>query len=170
MAAKKQDAKPAAAKAEAAPAGNNKKMMIIFGAALVVAIAASVGGTLFLLGPSEEAAAEPAEPVYTEALYFTFTPAFVVNYVVANKPRFLQTELALLARNPAVIDAMTAHAPMMRARVLDKLSAQNFGDLQSQAGKEALQAALLETVNTALTEQKIDAQAEQILFSSFVLQ
>ena len=172
MAAKKQAPKatsPAEA-TEVAAAPNNKKMIMIFAAALVVAIGASVGGTMFLLNPADAAHAEPEKPVYTKAMYVTFAPAFVVNYLVANKPRFLQSELALMARDPAVMEAITAHAPLVRAKLLDTLSAQEFSDLQTQAGKEALQKALRKTVNTILKEQGVHAKAEKILFSTFVLQ
>ncbi len=172
MAAKKQAPKaPAQTEAtEVAAAPNNKKMIMIFAAVLVLAIGASVGGTMFLLNPADGEHVEPKEPVHTKAMYITFAPAFVVNYLVANKPRFLQSELALMARDPAVMEAITAHAPLVRAKLLDTLSAQEFADLQTQAGKEALQKALRKTVNAILKEQGVDAKAEMILFSTFVLQ
>ncbi len=170
MAAKKQAPKAQAEVPAVAAPANNKKMIIIFGAVLVLAIGASVGGTMFLLDSGTASDAAPEKPVYTEALYHTFQPAFVVNYLVANKPRFLQSELALMARDPAVLEAIIQHAPLVRAKLLDTLSSQNFADLQTQAGKEALQTAMLETVNAILADQKVDSKAEQMLFSTFVLQ
>lgn len=172
MAAKKQVPKASAPAetTEVAAAPNNKKMIMIFAAVLFLAIGASVGGTIFLLNPADGAHAEPKEPVHTKAIYTTFAPAFVVNYLVANKPRFLQSELALMARDPAVMEAVTAHAPLVRAKFLDTLSAQEFSVLQTQEGKEALQKELRKTVNKILEEQGIDAKAEKILFSTFVLQ
>ncbi|MCP5181185.1 MAG: flagellar basal body-associated FliL family protein [Pseudomonadales bacterium] len=175
MAAKKQDPK-AAEKAtdDAGGKGGGKKMIIIFAVVLLLAVGGSVGGTLYFLSgeeaaPDDEATAEAA-PVFTEALYNTLRPAFVVNYTIANKPRYLQTELAIMSRNPAVIDAVTAHGPLIRARLLQALSAQNFLDLQTQSGKEALQVALLAEVNAVLTDQNIAGEAEGVLFSSFVMQ
>jgi flagellar protein FliL len=172
MAAKKQAPKaPAPAEtADVAAAPNNRKMIIIFAAVLILAIGASVGGTIFLLNPGDGANAEPEKPVYTKALYLTFSPAFVVNYLVANKPRFLQSELALMARDPEVLAAVNKHAPLVRAKLLDTLSSQDFSELQTQAGKEALQKSLRKTVNTILKEQGVDGKAEAILFSTFVLQ
>lgn len=170
MAAKKQAPKAQAEAPVVAAPASNKKMYMMFGAVLILAIGASVGGTMFLLDSGAGENAEPEKPHYTEALYFTFQPAFVVNYLVANKPRFLQSELALMARDPAVLDAINQHAPLVRAKLLDTLSSQEFIDLQTQAGKEKLQADLLATVNTILADHEVDAKAEKMLFSTFVLQ
>lgn len=172
MAAKKLAPKgPAPAETtDVAAAPNNKKMIMIFAAVLVLAIGASVGGTIFLLNPGDAAHAEPEKPVYTKALYLTFSPAFVVNYLAANKPRFLQSELALMARDPEVLEAVKKHAPLVRAKLLDTLSSQDFSELQTQAGKEALQKALRKTVNSILKQQGVQGKTEKILFSTFVLQ
>ena len=170
MAAKKQEPKKEEAGAAEGAAPNNKKMFIIFGAALLVAVGASVGGTMFLLGGEDEA----AEPVVVEepriAAYHTFEPPFVIHFQVAGRGRYLQTELTVFTHKGSVIDAVKTHEPMVKARLSEALAAQNFLDLQTTEGKKSLQKVLLDTVNGVLKKNKLDDEAEQIMFGSFVLQ
>lgn len=169
-AAKKQDAKKDEAVPAEGAAPNNKKLFIIFGAALVVAIGASVGGTLFLLGGEEE----HEEPVVVEepkvAAYHVFEPPFMINYQVAGKARYLQTELSVFTHKASVVDAIKTHEPLVKARISEALAAQNFLDLQTTEGKQSLQKSLLETINEVLKKNKIEDEAEQVMFGSFVLQ
>lgn len=171
MAAKKQEPKKEAAAATEAAAPNNKKLFIIFGAALVVAIGASVGGTLFLLGGKDE---EPEEPEVVEepkvAAYHVFEPPFVINYQVAGRGRYLQTELSVFTHKATVIDAVKQHEPLVKARISETLAAQNFLDLQTTEGKKSLQKVLLETVNGVLKKNQVEDEVEQVMFGSFVLQ
>jgi flagellar FliL protein len=160
-----------AAEGEEASGGGNKKLIIIFAIVLLVAVGGSVAGTLFLLGGDEEAVAEEeASPVPTKAIYHELRPAFVVNYVISGKPRYLQTELSVMSRYPAAIDAVIAHAPLVRARVLSYLTDQSFTDLQTEEGKRALQEGLAGLLNDIVSEHGAEGGVETVLFSSFVMQ
>ncbi len=152
--------------------GGSKKMIVIFAVVLLIAVGGSVGGTMFLLGSDEEGAAEEiaAEPVPTKALYHELRPAFIVNYNAGAKPRYLQTELSVMSRSPAAIDAVIAHSPLVRARVLEHLTNQSFDELQTEEGKAALLDSLSGLLNDLLAGKSVDGEVEAVFLSSFVMQ
>lgn len=160
-----------AAEGEEASSGGNKKLIIIFAIVLLVAIGGSVAGTLFLLGgESEEVVEEEASPVPTKAIYHELRPAFVVNYLISGKPRYLQTELSVMSRYPSAIEAVITHSPLVRARVLSFLTDQSFTELQTEDGKRTLQEGLAALLNEVLSEHEVEGSVEAVLFSSFVMQ
>ena len=165
------DAEEAAVEEEETSGGGNKKLIIIFAAVLLVAVGGSVAATMFLLGGDESAEEEVVEePVPTKAIYHELRPAFVVNYVIGAKPRYLQTELSVMSRAPSAIDAVITHGPLVRARILSHLTDQSFTDLQTEEGKKALQESTVSLLNELLAEQDAEGEVEAVLFSSFVMQ
>ena len=166
------EAEQAEVEEEAASGGGNKKLIIIFAVVLLVAIGGSIAATMFLLGGDESAEEEAAdaEPVPTKAIYHELRPAFVVNYVLGAKPRYLQTGLSVMSRSPSAIDALISHGPLVRARILAHLTDQSPADLQTEEGKKALLESTAELLNTLLSEQGAEGEIEAVLFSSFVMQ
>ena len=151
--------------------GGSNKMIIIFAAVLLVAVGGSVGGTMFLLGGDAEAAVEEeVEPEPTKPVYHELRPAFVVQYIVGSKQRYLQTELAVMSRNPQAIEAVVTHSPLVRARVIDHLTDLSFEDLQGEDGKRELQSGLAGIINEVISEHDGEGAVESVLFSSFVMQ
>ncbi len=161
---------------EEAPKKGGMKTIVMYGGILLVAVGASIGGTLFFLGGGEEAApdAEAAAPppiAATKALYHNLRPPFVVNFLAGDKPRYLQADLTVLSRNEDVIDSVITHTPLVRARIIDFVAGQDYLDLQTTDGKEAMRAGLVNTINTVLTEQEgAGMKIESVLYSNFVMQ
>jgi len=153
------------------PKGGNKNV-IIFAGVVVIAIAASVGGTLFFIGGSEPETpvAEDTAPATVTAIYHSLRPAFIVNYVTAGKSRYLQTELTVMARDPAVIDAVITHTPLVRSRILSFLTDQEYLELQSHEGKEGLRAGLKALVDSIIEQEAQVSGVETVLLTNFVMQ
>ncbi|MEZ5550101.1 MAG: flagellar basal body-associated FliL family protein [Pseudomonadales bacterium] len=149
----------------------SKKTLILFGVALLVAIGASVGGTIMFLGVGDETAPEAAvAPTPDKAIYHSLRPAFIINYVTGSKPRFLQAELTVMARNPAVIEAMIDHMPLVRSSIVTYLTDQDFFELQTQAGKESLREGIRALVDELLLREEQIQGVESVLLTNFVLQ
>ena len=142
---------------------------------VVVAIGASVGATLFFLGGGDETAATTEEEEAKgadkgKALYHNMRPPFIVNYLDGNKPRYLQADVTVMARNPLVVESVINHTPLIRAEILNLFADQDFEDLQSDGGKVALRESLLDTINTTLDENGADGNVKKVLLTNFVMQ
>ncbi len=157
-----------------AASGGGKKNVILFVVALVVAVGASVGGTVFFLSSGEETAeVEPVEAVSSKpktAIYHNMRPPYIVNYLTGSKPRYLQAEFTIMARNEAAIEAVILHMPLIRSEIVSYLSEQNFLELQTQEGKEAVRRGIVELVNRVLATYDVSPGIESALFTNFVLQ
>jgi flagellar FliL protein len=156
----------------AAPKVNNRKKYILIAVAAIALIGISVGGTLAVvgLGSSDAAPAAQAATVKKPAIYYALPPAFVVNFSVAGRQRFLQTDVSLLIRDTDVSAALDLHKPAIRNSLVMLFSAQNFDTLQTIEGKEALREQALTNVQAVLQKEIGKAGVEQILFTSFVMQ
>ena len=158
--------------AESPAGGGSKKTIIIFALIVLLAVGASVGGTLLFLGGSEpEVAVEEAAPVNAQAaIYHNLRPAFIINYVTGSKPRFLQADLTVMARDPSVVEALVNHSPLVRSRIVNYLTDQDFFALQTHEGKEALREGLRQLLDDTLHEQEQVAGVESVLLTNFVMQ
>lgn len=163
----------AQAETEEAPS-KSKKGLIIMIVVVLIAIAASVGGTLYFVGQdqpgSEEEVVEDNPSVPSIAIYHQMRPSFIVNYVTNTKPRYLQAELAVMARDPALIEALIDHTPLVRARILRELSDARFEEIRTNEGKEVLRETLLASLNEVIQEETSLSGLEAVLFTNFVLQ
>ena len=138
---------------------------------VVVAIAASVGATMFFLGGSEETE-EVAEVVEekAQAIYHNLRPPFIVNFLDGNKPRYLQVDVTLMARDEKVVEDVLDHTPLIRAQLIDLLTDQSFSDLQSHSGKLLLREIVAESINATLVENGASGDIEKVLLTNFVMQ
>lgn len=163
-------------KADAAPAtGGGGKPWLLIGGIVLVAMGASVGGTVFLLGGSEPKTAAAASAVEAEAppekaVYKSLRPPFQVNFMVAQKARVLQAEMTLMARDPQALEVLDAHGPVMRARLLDLLGAQDFTALESDSGREEFRDTARGVLDKLLQEQGSTAKVEDVLLTGWVMQ
>lgn len=169
----KQEQKPAEAPAEAKPAGN-KKLIIMMLVGFIVVGAASAGGVWFFLGGQKSAepeeAAEPAEPVKLPALYEQLTPAFVVNYTHEGRQHYMQVHVSLMARDPAKLDELKVHMPVLRNELVMLFSQQNFAELMKPEGKVALREQATAKVQEIAQRETGADVVEQVLFTNFVVQ
>lgn len=170
----KKEAEPAA---EGQPAGKSKlKLIILIVVGLLLAVGLSIGGTWFILSkndkaeePKHEEAADAA-PVRHAAVYQDLQPAFVVNFNVQGRTRYLQVSMALMGRDAAGMEKLKVHIPVLRNRLVMLLSGQDFTALQTPLGKEMLLQQALASVQELAQKETGSTVVEQVLFTNFVLQ
>lgn len=175
------------------PAASKKSALLIpiFGAAVLSA--AMSGAAVFFLAPKPAAApahaadAEAAADGHGEAAaaghegaaedgkkgaanYLPLSPAFVVNINEGDASHFLQVEVELAARSPAVVEALKLHNAQIRNALLMLLGAQTSADVASREGKEALQKKVLDEIQRILTKETGKPGVEAVYFTSFVMQ
>ncbi len=151
--------------------GGGKKNLILFAVVLLVAIGGSVGGTMFFLGGEPEVEA----PVVVSnkpkvAIYHNMRPPYVINYLTGAKPRYLQAEFSIMARDEAVIEAVILHMPLIRSELVSFLTEQNFVELQTQEGKESVRQGIVDLINNTLSSHDEPPGIEAALITNFVLQ
>lgn len=165
--------KPSPKTPAAAPRKSNKLLLSIIA---VVVLAAGGGGAWFMLGnkhPAEDAKEKGAKAggIRAPAQYFALEPSFVVNLVSQDgSTRYLQTEVQLMTRDPAAIEAIKLHAPAIRAHLLMLFSQESADGLLTRPGKEKLQAAALAEAKKVLLAETGKPCAEALMFTSFVVQ
>jgi flagellar FliL protein len=116
---------------------------------------------------SEKAAA----PVRAEPIYVPLDPPFVVNFDSGGAVRFLQVTVQVMTDNPATVEQIRRHDPVIRNGLLMLFSGQTYEKLKTTAGKEQLREAALEEVRRIITEQAgAAANVGNLYFTSFVMQ
>lgn len=183
MAKKEEPAK--LAEGEEKPASKSKlKLIIIIVVGLLLAIGLSVGGTLFFLGKddkpkadkegeevvAEEGAEDKAAKAKQLALYEPMIPAFITNYNLNGKQRYMQVTVALMARDEKQLEALKVHMPMLRNQLVMLFSSQDFASLMTPVGKEMLRQQATAKVQELAKKETGNLVVEQVLFTNFVLQ
>ena len=173
--AKKQPPQPPVANGGANSGGMSKLKLIILGiVVLLLAIGGSVGATLFFLGKDRSATEAPpveaAAPVRQPALYEDIAPAFIANYKYQGRQRYMQVNVALMARNQADLDALKVHMPLIRNRLVMLFSGQDFAALMTPVGKEMLRSQATTVVQELAQKETGKTVVEQVLFTNIVLQ
>lgn len=170
-------------------AAAKKKKLIMLGGIGVVLLLLAGGGTWFALGllsdkpATEEAAnadaeheAEKGAPEEAHdtgkkpALYASLDPAFLANYSVGGRQRYLQVSLAALTRDDKANEALRAHMPLVRNRIVMLLSGESFEQLQTDDGRVQLQQKLLAAIQEILKKETGEPGIEQVFFTQFVVQ
>lgn len=155
-----------------------KKMLIMVIAGALVLMLLSVGVTWFLLRPDPVAPdvdaldidAQAQTEVLGPAIYYSIQPAFVVNYPVGNRVRFLQVELSVLARDDESIAVINNHMPLIRNNILIALQGQDIQTLLTDAGKTQLQLDITSVIQEVVNAHLGRPGIESVLFINFVVQ
>jgi len=161
--------KPAAA----APKG--KPVVLIMIVAVLLSAAASGGAAWWFsshaapAAPVEGAAKEEEKPK-APAQYLALDPSFVVNLDDDSASRYLQVEVQVMAREAEALEAVKLHQPRIRNALLLLFGQQKPADLDSRAGKEKLQAAVLTEIQKVLKDETGKPGIEAVYFTSFVMQ
>jgi flagellar FliL protein len=186
------------AEGAAAPKAAAKKKMMMLIIIAVALLAVCGGGTFAVMhflggdkadsdkqehaegaeGAEGEAAGEHAEgeegegakPAHAELTYFPFEPAFLTNFMVNGKPRYLQLSMTVASRDKDTIAALQKHMPLVRNRVVMLLSSEQFDTLRTHAGRETLQAKLMDAVKEILQKETGKTDVDKILFTNYVMQ
>lgn len=164
--------------AEEGKKGGKKKLIIIIVVALLVLGGGGAAAYFFLFsgGDTEEAAdgeaasAEEMVQLDGPAIYLDLDQAFVVDFMVSGKQRYLQLNMTLKSRDQGQIDAVKLHMPLIRNSLVLLFSSQSFDELQTLDGKQALKEASVETINSILTQETGLGGIEDVLFTNFVMQ
>ena len=167
-----QEKKQEEAEAEA-PAGGGKKKLIFMALGALLLIGGSVGGTLMIVSGGDTAEAEletEAEPDRGTATYVDLKPAFTVNLAPEDPVGFLQISMQVLTFDEDVADELEKHKPLIRNNLVVLFGRQKSDDLRAADGKEKLQVAALETVQSVINEHGSGGQVDNVFFTSFVMQ
>jgi len=153
-----------AAEAEgSAPARKSKKKLFIVAGALVVLLGGGAGAWFFMQGSHASKEAEPPKaPVYLPLDTFT------VN--LQGGEQYLQTDITLQVSDQAEIEAIKAHMPRVRSRLLTLLSSKQADELASAADKKKLAQEILAQVRQPFDPNGKPQKVTDVLFTTFVIQ
>jgi flagellar FliL protein len=159
--------------AKTATPAKKKRLPLIL--ALVVIVLGGAAAAWWFLGrdAGHEAGADggaPGAPA-AEPIYVAIDPPFVVNFQASGHVRFLQIAVQAMSRDPATIEILKRHDPVVRNALLLLFAGRSYETLSTREGKEALRASALEELRRIVTEHGGDgANLEDIYFTSFVMQ
>jgi flagellar FliL protein len=156
--------------------GMSKKTKIIMIVGIVVLLAVIGAGVYWWLSkdaaPADadatETAVQKATPVYHEV-----AAPFIVNFSEQsnNQVRYLQIKMKVMARDQATISLFALHEPALVHELLMLFYSQNYDELSTTEGTQALQQASLETINNFLKQQDSSITGlEAVYFTSLVMQ
>lgn len=153
--------------------GKSKKMLIIIVAAVLI-----LGGgaaAFFLMGGEDEAATQEAveaKPIKQAAIYHTVEKPFVINFSEqsANRVKYMQVKLKVMARDQTAIDAFKLHMPAIQHELLMLFFSQNYDAMNTKEGTQALRKEALRTINDLLTAEKQTGLLEAVYFTSLIMQ
>lgn len=157
----------------AAPAKPGKRKLPLILVAVVVLAGAAAGGWWWWQGraqPDAGAEAEAAKPRRLPAQYIAIEPSFVVNLADVDASRYLQADVQVVTRDPATLQALDAHLPSVRNRLLLLFGQQQAQQLTQRAGKERLQEAARDEVRALLRAEGAPDKVEAVIFTSLVTQ
>ncbi|MGL6246823.1 flagellar basal body-associated protein FliL [Pseudomonas sp.] len=155
------------------PATKGKiKLIIVIVVALLLAIGMSVGATWFFMhnAQSKPAAAETAVVGKQPAIFEPMAPAFVANYNVSGRQRYMQVSITLQGRNQTDLEALKVHMPVIRNNLVMLFSGQDFATLATPVGQEMLRQKATASVQEVAQKELGKVVIEQLLFTNFVLQ
>jgi flagellar protein FliL len=163
----------AAATAGAAAPKRGKGRMVML---LVLLAALGAGGwfawqTFMVEEPADGTVAGEERPgSRSNANYLPLDPPLVVNFAAGGQLRYLQASVEVMARDMRAIENIRRHAPAVRNALIALFSERDYEALLTRAGKEALRLEALEVIRAELTMLTGQPQAEDIYFTSFVMQ
>lgn len=158
------------------PAKKGKlKLILIVVVGLLLAIGVSVGATWFIMHkaqnkPDDAALAAAAANTKKEAIFEPLTPAFVVNYNVNGRQRYMQVSITMLARDHADLEALKVHMPVIRNNLVMMFSGQPFDTIATPVGMEMLRQKATASVQEVAQKELGKTVIDQLLFTNFVLQ
>ena len=156
------------------PANGKMKLILLIAGALLLVVSA-VGATLWLMkdqlvGDADDEPVAEAAPVVLPVQYVIMKPEFVVSFQVGPRQRFLQLTLEIMTRQPAVVEALRLHDPLLRNEIIRIISEQDFNHLRTAEGRVELQQRLLEHIALLVKRESGADGVEAVLFTNLVMQ
>lgn len=104
------------------------------------------------------------------ALFYSLEPALVVNFEEGANVRFLQVGIDIMTREEHTPEILKQHDPMIRNNLLLLISNRDYKQLMTREGKDQLRKEALVEVKKILKKETGEANVEDLLFTSFVVQ
>ncbi len=105
-----------------------------------------------------------------KALFLKVDPPFIVNFDEARSAKFLQVTIEIMVRNDADLKSVENLLPIIKNDMIKLLSAQSFEELKTTRGKELLRTKALQTIQAIMNTEFGRPVAENVLFTTFVMQ
>lgn len=121
----------------------------------------------------ETADATPPAPkpgARSKASYLSLDPPLVVNFAAGGQMRYLQVSLEVMTLGSKETETIQRHMPAVRHALISLFSERDYEALLSRDGKEALRLEALEMIRAELTQLSGEPAAEDVYFTSFVMQ
>jgi flagellar FliL protein len=150
-------------------AGGGRKKGLLIGVAVLVALCGAGAAAWFggLFGSDQAAPeAEPEAP----PIYFEVDSNLIVNFEGGGRVRYLQLGVQVMTRDPAVVEILKQHHPVIRNNLIMLFGEQKLETLSSREGKTMLAAAGLAEVQAVVREFYGKPGVEALYFTTFVMQ
>jgi flagellar FliL protein len=149
--------------------GKGKKKSMLIAAALIVVLGGAGAAAWFggFLGSGE---AEPEAPAAAPPIYFEVDSNLIVNFEGGGRVRYLQLGVQVMTRDPAVVEILKQHHPVIRNNLILLFSEQQLETLNTRDGKRELAAAALAEVQGIVREFYGEPGVEALYFTTFVMQ
>lgn len=112
---------------------------------------------------------EPVEVVPT-AQYIHFEPAFVVNFGMTGRIKYLRTDVAVKVMSQEAFEKVTQHKPYIRNNLVALFSKQEVETVNSSAGREAMRKMAVDETRELMRMLEGMPYIEDVYFKSFVVQ
>ncbi|SEO57246.1 flagellar basal body-associated FliL family protein [Aquisalimonas asiatica] len=172
---------------KAAQRGSGKLVLILLVVLIALLLAVGSAAALYLTGvisplgnggndveevaESEAGEQRPPAPSRGQARYLEMEDAITVNISREGGRRaILQVNLQLMARDEEILDSVEEHMPLIRNNLISLFGDQQFEDITSRDGKNALREEALEEVNRVLEDEGEWPHVEAVYFTNFVTQ
>lgn len=106
----------------------------------------------------------------SNASYLPLDPPLVVNFAAGGKLRYLQVSVEIMTQDPRGVEAVRRHTPAIRNALIALFSERDYEALLSRAGKEALRQEAIEVIRAEMNMLTGQPVAEDVYFTSFVMQ
>ena len=123
---------------------------------------------LSALLPAAHAEEEEAPP--PQAQYVELKPSFVGTLGSGPRIQYLKADVALRTDDPAAVEQLTYHDPLIRNALVFLFSAQLPENLSTLESKETLRADALAAVQQVLEEEAGDPLVDDLLFTNLIVQ
>lgn len=151
--------------------GGGKSKLVIILIVLVLLVGGGGAAAMFLMGDKAEVAedAEAGEQIQPSH-YLKMRPAFVANYMVGKRQRYLQVEITLVTRNESHLELFADHMPVLQNEITAWLTQQDFEELRDPESRDGLRQSLVENLQEKIEVETGEAALEDVLFTGFVMQ
>ncbi len=162
-------AAPAPAAAEPVAPRSRKKLIVIGAVVATLLLAGGTGAYFVLRKPHEGEHAADAPKAKKTPAFIPFD-ALVVNLRDEGVEKMMQVSFSFEAADSKAADAVKAHTPAIRNRLILLLTSKTSADIAGREGKEKLAAEILGEARQAMGATKEDPIVEAVHFSGLIVQ